>query len=88
MVTDLVKMSAKGQLVVPEDIREQEGFTTGDRFVPVPVKDGVLFKRVDLENLRAEFERLAKQVQKHFKEKRVTPKTVEEAIRWARQKSS
>ena len=36
--TELVKMSEKGQLVVPLEIRKMEHFKKGDRFVPFPVK--------------------------------------------------
>ncbi len=55
METDLVKMSPKGQLVVPQDIRMKESFTAGDRFVPFPVKGGILFKKVEIPDVKAEF---------------------------------
>ena len=42
--TELVKMSPKGQLVVPQEIREKEDFETGDRFIPIPIKEGIIFK--------------------------------------------
>lgn len=38
---DLVKMSPKGQLVVPKDIREKEKFEPTDRFVAVGITGGV-----------------------------------------------
>ena len=84
--TELVKMSSKGQLVVPEDIRDQEGFEPGDRFVPFAVKEGVLFKRIKIPDLRAEFAALSKEIQDKFKKHKVTPKDVDEAIAWARKK--
>ena len=88
MDTDLVKMSPKGQLVVPQDIRDQEGFQPGDRFVPFPVKDGVLFKRVKIPNVKAEMEKLSKAVEKQFQKQSITPEDVDEAIKWSRRKSS
>lgn len=88
MDTDIVKMSPKGQLVVPQEIREQEGFEIGDRFMPFPVKNGVLFKRVKIPNVKAEFEKLSKEIEKQFRERKVTPEDVNEAVKWARQKSS
>lgn len=78
-------MSAKGQLVVPEKLRKKTGFRPGDRFVAFPTKEGIVFKRIDV---RAEFERVAKQMSKRFKEAGVTKKTIDEAVRWARQKPS
>jgi len=82
-----VKMSSKGQLVVPQEIRDKENFTTGDRFVPFPVKDGVLFKRVAIPDVKAEFEKLSKEVERQFKKQKVTAKDVAEAVKWKRQKS-
>ena len=55
---ELVKMSEKGQLVVPRRIREKEGFKGSDRFVAIEVKDGVLFKRVEIPKVKIEFESL------------------------------
>ena len=84
MDTELVKMSSKGQLVVPRDIREEMGFSPSDRFISFPVKDGVMFKRVKMPDVKAEFNALAKEVQKQFKNKKITSKDVNEAVKWAR----
>lgn len=84
MEAEIVKMSSKGQLVVPQDIREQEGFKPSDRFIPFAVKDGVLFKKLEMPDLKKEFNRIANDVQKHFKEKGITSKDVDEAVKWAR----
>ncbi|MFH1408718.1 MAG: AbrB/MazE/SpoVT family DNA-binding domain-containing protein [Nanoarchaeota archaeon] len=85
MDTEIVKMSSKGQLVVPQDIREQEGFKPSDRFVPFPVKGGILFKKLQLQ---AEFDALAKDMQKQFKKRNISSKDVNEAVKWARKRSS
>lgn len=81
---ELVKMSPKGQLVVPKEIREIEGFKPSDRFVPFHVKGGILFKRVKMPNIKAEFTSLAKEIENQFKREQVTEKDVNEAVRWAR----
>ena len=86
--TDIVKMSSKGQLVVPEGIREEEDFKPGDRFVPLPVKEGVLFKRIKIPDIRNEFAQLAKELENKFKKEKITPKTIKEAVQWARRASS
>lgn len=49
---EFVKMSPKGQLVVPQDIREKENFKPGDRFIAVKLPDGVLFKKVEMPNIK------------------------------------
>ena len=73
METDLVKMSPKGQLVVPQEIRLEEGFATGDRFVPFPVKGGILFKKVEIPDVKAEFHKLSLEIEKQLKNQKVTP---------------
>jgi len=88
METDLVKMSPKGQLVVSQNIRKKEGFQPGDMFVPFPVKGGVLFKKVEMPDVKAEFQKLSKEIEKQFKKQKVTSEDVDEAVKWARQKSS
>ena len=86
METEFVKMSPKGQLVVPQDIREEEDFEPGDRFIAMPVKEGVLFKKVEMPNVKVEFEKLSKEIQEQFKKQKVTSKDVSEAVKWARKK--
>ena len=86
MEEELVKMSPKGQLVVPREIRAKENFKPSDRFVAFGVKGGVLFKRVKIPNVKAEFESLSKDIARQFKEQKVKEKDVKEAVRWARRK--
>ncbi len=88
MEANLVKMSPKGQLVVSQDIRKKEGFSPGDRFVPFLVKGGVLFKKVEIPDVKAEFQKLSKEIEKQFKKQKVTPDDVNGAVKWARRKSS
>lgn len=86
MKEELVKMSTKGQLVVPRDIRIKEKFRPSDRFVAFNVRGGVLFKRVNIPHVRAEFESLSKEIAKQVKEKKLKKRNIEEAIEWARRK--
>ena len=83
---ELVKMSPKGQLVVPQDIREEQHFKTSDRFVPFSVKGGVFFKKVKMPNIQVEFTSLAKEIEKQFKRNKVEENDVDEAVRWARRR--
>ncbi|MBI2584079.1 MAG: AbrB family transcriptional regulator [Candidatus Aenigmarchaeota archaeon] len=84
MKEELVKMSSKGQLVVPQEIREKEGFGTSDRFVAFEIKGGVVFKKVKIPDLKAEFESLSKDIETHFKKRGVSEKDVKGAVKWAR----
>tara|TARA_Y100000310_G_scaffold10979_1_gene11629 strand:- start:241 stop:504 length:264 start_codon:yes stop_codon:yes gene_type:complete len=83
---ELVKMSPKGQLVVPKEIREEEKFKPSDRFVPFRVRNGVLFRKLKIPNVKAEFDSLAKEIQQQFKAKKVSSEDVNEAVKWARKR--
>ena len=86
MENEFVKMSPKGQLVVPQEIREAEDFGPGDRFVAVPIREGVLFKKIEMPNIKVEFEKLSKEIEAHFKKKNIISKDVKRAVKWARRK--
>ena len=81
---ELVKMSGKGQLVVPRRIREKQGLRGSDRFVAIEVKDGVLFKRVEIPKVRIEFRSLSRDIESHLRSREVRQEDVAEAIKWAR----
>ena len=83
---ELVKMSPKGQLVVPQMIRKGQNFKPSDRFVPFPVKGGILFKKVKMPNVKAEFTSLAKDIEEQLRKQKVTEKDVNEAVKWARKR--
>ena len=84
MAEEIVKMSPKGQLVVPKAIRKQIGFEPSDRFIAMPVEDGVIFKKIDID-VEQEYDRLSQQVQKRFEREDIDENAVEDAIEWARE---
>ncbi len=83
---ELVKMSPKGQLVVPQEIREKEGFEPGDRFMPFQIKEGILFKKVEIPDIKSEFKKLSKEIQKQFQLRGVLESDVKEAVKWAKKR--
>jgi bifunctional DNA-binding transcriptional regulator/antitoxin component of YhaV-PrlF toxin-antitoxin module len=83
---ELVKMSGKGQLVVPQDVRELAHLNPGERFVAFPVQDGVLFKKVELPKVKLDFESLSKEITEQFRKRNVRESDVKEAVRWARKR--
>jgi AbrB family looped-hinge helix DNA binding protein len=84
MAEKIVKMSPKGQLVVPKAIREQIGFEPSDRFIAMPVEDGVIFKKIDID-VEQEYDRLSQQVQERFEREDIDENAVEDAIEWTRE---
>lgn len=48
MEVELAKISQKGQVVIPQKIREALGISQGDRFVVYAKDDAIVFKKLDL----------------------------------------
>ena len=83
---ELVKMSEKGQLVVPQEIRKRSNLIPGERFIAFPILDGVLFKKVEIPKVKLDFESLSKEIGSQFKKNKVKEGDIKEAIRWARKR--
>ena len=45
-VIETTKMSSKGQIVIPEEIRHKLGLKTGDKFLVMGEKDVVILKTI------------------------------------------
>ncbi len=84
---EFVKMSGKGQLVVPQKVRETARLIPGERFVAFPVEEGVLFKKVKIPQVKLDFNSLLKEIKAQFKKKKVQKSDVGEAIKWPRKKN-
>jgi len=61
------KMSSKGQVVIPEDIRRRLGLRSGSQFVVVGEKDTVILKTISLPKME-EFAELMAQARKQAKQ--------------------
>jgi AbrB family looped-hinge helix DNA binding protein len=78
---EVVKMSKKGQLVVPAELREMLGLNPEDRFIAYGDEDYVIFKKVELPSLKKEFEEIVKITSKIAREAGITEDVVLEEIR-------
>ena len=85
MSLSTTKMSSKGQVVIPEEIREHMGLATGDQFVVVAEKDVLILKAIKRPSMK-EFNALAKQARKQAKIAGLTKSDVKKAIKKSRKK--
>lgn len=83
---EIVKMSSKGQLVVPHEVRTAANLNPGEKFVAFPVNEGVFFKKIRMPEINMDFENLAKEIEKSFKKSKVKKSDVDGAVVWARKK--
>ena len=74
-------MSKKGQLVIPASIRKMLKLRLGDKFIAYGKEDYIVFKKIELPNLRKEFEEIAALTTKIAVEKGITEEDVGEEIK-------
>ena len=77
------KLSSKGQVVIPEAIRERLGLEAGVRFVVVAEGDVVVLKVLNAPKM-SDFKALLDKAQESADAAGLTPEDVEEAIREVR----
>lgn len=77
------KMSSKGQVVIPEDIRKRLNLSVGSQFVVVGEKDVVIFKSISQPSMD-EFDRLIAKARKQAKDEGLKRSDVYGAIAKAR----
>ena len=79
------KLSSKGQVVIPEDIREHLHLKEGDQFVVIGQGDTVIFKTITPPSI-GEFTNLLNEASTQAKKAGMKPGDVKAAIRKARRK--
>ena len=79
------KLSSKGQVVIPEEIRDQMGLHSGDQFLVLAEKDVVILKIVTRPNM-SEYKNLIIKARKSAKAASLTQESVKSAIKVARKK--
>ena len=79
------KMSSKGQVVIPESIRDQLNLGPGTQFVVLGQKDTVILKSIQPPPLE-EFSELKKELRKQAKKAHLRKTDVTKAIHKSRKK--
>ena len=74
------KLSSKGQVVIPEEIRERLGLKPGDQFVVVGDKDVVILKAISAPSLE-EFDSLVMESRRQARRAGMKRSDVQQAVR-------
>jgi len=77
----VVKVSTKGQIVIPKDVRKRFGITPGKKLLVAVGRNEILLRKVEEVPLEQVSERVSKAARK---ENLDIEALVEEAISWAR----
>ena len=80
---DITKLSSRGQVVIPYDIREHKDLKVGEKFLIYETEDSIVLKRIkNIEKAKSldEFEKTFSSLWKTAKKKAVTKEDVAEEI--------
>ena len=77
------KMTSKGQVVIPEDIRKQLRLKAGTRFVVIGRKDVVILKEITAPSMK-EFDNLISQARRSAKRAGLKKSDIAKAVRKSR----
>ena len=77
------RMSSKGQVVIPEDIRNRLKLRNGSRFVVVG-KDDVIILKTIAPPAMAEFDLLVSEARKQAKKAKLKPSDISDALKKVR----
>ncbi|HEV2614551.1 MAG TPA: AbrB/MazE/SpoVT family DNA-binding domain-containing protein [Gammaproteobacteria bacterium] len=80
------RMSSKGQIVIPEEIRQSMGLHTGDQFIAVAENDVVILKRLSQPSVK-QFSGLISKIRKQAKKAGLSKKVLADAIKGSRKKN-
>ncbi|MCX5856055.1 MAG: AbrB/MazE/SpoVT family DNA-binding domain-containing protein [Deltaproteobacteria bacterium] len=73
------KMSSKGQVVIPEDIRKRLNLKVGAQFVVVGEKDVIIFKSISQPSME-EFDKLIAEARKQAKRAGLKKSDIDAAV--------
>lgn len=80
MEARIVKMSKKGQVVIPAGIRRRAGLGEADQFLVFGKGDTVVFKKIDEPVLERQFEEIAGPLRERVEEVGMSREDVEEVV--------
>ncbi len=83
---EIAKLSSKGQLVLPQEVRKKLHLEEGEKFFVFCGNDTVILKKIE-RPAKERFRALLKESRAYAKRVGLTPSHIEEAIRRVRQKS-
>ncbi|MBI4170547.1 MAG: AbrB/MazE/SpoVT family DNA-binding domain-containing protein [Candidatus Aenigmarchaeota archaeon] len=80
---DVTKMSSRGQVVIPQELREKMHLREGSKFAVVGMQDTIILKKLEPPKWE-DFDKAISNLRKFGKEKGITEKDVGKAVRNAR----
>lgn len=80
---EVTSLSSRGQLVIPQEIRERLHLQEGEKFIVIGEEDTILLKKLEVPSFKS-FDKLLKKTRDFAQKKGLKPGDVVKAIRRAR----
>jgi len=80
---EITSLSSRGQIVIPQGVRDQLHLYTGEKFVVIGEDDTIVLKKIEVPSFKG-FDKLLKKTRDFAKKKGLKPQDVEEAIKRVR----
>ena len=82
-MTKIATLSERGQIVIPQDVREKMHLEIGSKFAVFPLDDSIVLKRIELPTLDS-WDESMKRLRAEAKKKGITEKDIERMIQETR----
>lgn len=80
---DVTKMSSRGQIVIPQELRDRMNLEEGSKFAVVGMEDTIILKKLAPPKWE-DFDKAISNLRKFGKEKGITEKKIGKAVREVR----
>ncbi|MBI2672329.1 AbrB/MazE/SpoVT family DNA-binding domain-containing protein [Candidatus Woesearchaeota archaeon] len=80
---EVTSLSSRGQIVIPQDIRNKLHLEEGERFIVIGEDDTIILKKIEMPSFN-DFDKLLRKTREFVKKKGIKTSDVEEAIKRAR----
>jgi AbrB family looped-hinge helix DNA binding protein len=84
MHASIIKVSSKGQIVIPASWRKSMDVKEGEELIAIGDGDILMIKKISSTSLKKEFDETTERIRKRIESKGVTREDVKEAIKKAR----
>ena len=80
---EVTSMSSRGQVVIPQGIRDQLNIHEGEKFIVIGQDDTIVLKKLEMPSFKG-FDKLLKMTREFAKKKKIKPEDIDVAVRKAR----
>jgi AbrB family looped-hinge helix DNA binding protein len=87
MEITVIKISSKGQIVIPASWRKRLGLKEGEELLAIGEGDVLVLKKIEKTAIKTEFEESLKPIRKKIKKAGITRKDIDKAIKKVRKVS-